>query len=71
VQVICSKGEASGGRPEVDPETIGDCDGGCVKDFHKYCRNQTLGKIYTKQRQNKKTHVHSTNLRPLCLDVVN
>jgi hypothetical protein len=46
VQVICSEGEASLGHPEVDPETIGDYNGGCVKDFHKYCRNQTFGKIY-------------------------
>jgi nardilysin len=46
VQVICSEGEASGGRPEVDPEAIGDYIDGCVTDFHKYCKNQTFGKIY-------------------------
>lgn len=46
VQVISSEGHASEGRPDVGPENIGDYNDDRVQDFHKYCKNQTFGRIY-------------------------
>jgi len=55
VQVICAtqqqeNGEttdASMGRPEVDPSQLAVYCDSLVEDFHKACKNQTWGKIFT------------------------
>jgi nardilysin len=46
IHVISCEGPASEGRLDVDPEEIGGYNDGRVKAFHKYCKNQTFGKIY-------------------------
>jgi insulysin len=46
VQVICSEGPASEGRPEVPTNSVMVYNDTCVKEFHKYCKGQTFGRIY-------------------------
>jgi len=48
IQVICSEGDASDGRPEIETGMdISAFNDACVKEFHsKHCKNQTFGRIY-------------------------
>lgn len=48
IQVISGDGDASAGRPQVDPGMdVSDYNDECVKEFRiKHCKNQTYGRIY-------------------------